>query len=1077
MPRYLRLWSGGAIALRTLLSLCAIFAIFAASAMPSFAAGGQTGSITGTVVDSATKAPVVAAKVTAASPSGSYRTSTDSAGRFSILGMNVDTYLLTIEVAGYEAQQLTGVTVTGDQVVGLGTIVQNKAIKTIARTTSRAASGAFQPRATTDTYTVSGARLDDAQGKKANFDENNLILSVPGTSTTAQGRVTIRGGLSNEVGYQLDGVNFTEPFLGQGAGLGSFNGLNSLQVVEGAGDATQGNTGAGVVNVVPKRGSYPGTGLFDTEIGGPNFNHQVALDFGIATRSGNLSNYVSYVGQRFVPYYGYHNSNPADVGAFFGTSLSYNDDLLDNLVFKFGRSNRQSLQVLYDTRNAQSLGQVGGRNGRRYFAYDPYVSAHGIVGNPFAGLSGTDAGDQALFSQFVGFTPYPGGPGQQNTPTLIATNPTQFLKFEYDNALDDKTFLAVRAYNSTALNTSNTTYNSSANPSYSSTGGQRVGQSFELTRSIGSHTLTLQGQLENQKPRWNDYAPLETLAVLGANGTSLADFLPGQYNLDANGISLGNGWVYDHIGFSKIPSVGINYNGTDFQTSGIGLRDQWTLGDALKVDYGVRVDHANYKFGSNSVLNPDLGNFSDVDPSFITDKILHPTVFEPRLAIAFTPARNDAIRVSYGRSVEFLNAQTSGTPGGIYGAERLAGVPVTPGTNTDVPSTWTCGSGLNSSRLLKDGSNASGKGGGFFRCANYLQQLYWAYDQNFDAPDIGNGTSPTYDNYDASYSHQFKNGVGFKATGFYRRASGLPSFFILSQKNDPNTGQILYQVFSVNNNAISKTSGAEFSLTTRERAVGFTGYLSATYQNAISSVPPLLSGEDQLPLVTVQSFQLGNTYRAGFLSPVVFSVGGSYKTKSGLRISPNLKFNAGYPTGIGQYIAYAGLINGAAANVPQTNLGNAAPTAVGYNNTGGTQVATQYVDPAYAGSILNPNIAATRGTKEGRNAGAQLTKPSVIGDLVVEYNFGKRNTIGIAANNLTGNVYYGSTAQANTYYQPVTTGVAGPATGYPRQANPAQTSYANHGFVPIPASSYGNSPNLLLPNAPTTYRLYYQLGL
>ena len=435
------------------------------------------------------------------------------------------------------------------------------------------------------------------------------------------------------------------------------------------------------------------------------------------------------------------------------------------------------------------------------------------------------------------------------------------------------------------------------------------------------------------------------------------------------------------------------------------------------------------------------------------------------------------MRLSYGRSVEFLNAQSAGTPGGIYNSARLANVPVLPNTNTLDPATWTCGSGLNTARVLPGGANRGPAGGGFFRCANYLQQYYWAYDQNLDAPDIGNGTSPTYDNYDASYSHQFKNGFGLKATGFFRRASGLPSSFVLAQGTDPNTGQILYQVFSVNNNAINKTTGLELNLTTPERPVGFSGFVSATYQNAISSVPPLLLSEDQLPLITAQSFALGNTYRAGFLSPFVLSAGGTYRTRFGLKVTPTVQFNAGYPTGVGQTVTFNGLINGKAYNVPVSNLGGAAPTAIGYNNTTGKQVSPQYVDPAYPGSYLNPNIAATRGLPEGLNPGSLLTHPTALANLDVEYTFAKHNTIGFAANNILGNVYYGAQPQSNVYYQPVTTGVAGPATGTPLQANPAQTSYANHGFVPLPASSFGNGANLQLPNQPTVYRVYYQLGL
>jgi outer membrane receptor protein involved in Fe transport len=1028
-------------------------------AIPAFAAGGSIGNVSGSVIDGTTKAPIAGAKVTLASPTGIYKATTDSNGHFSVDGLTVDTYSLSIQAQGYDGTSQSGINVAGDQTLDFGKISLLK-LRTIVTVRSRSTSGAFQPGQTTDSYTIGAARQEEVLGKSDNTSENQLLLSVPGTSTTDSGRVTIRGGLANEVGYQLDGVPFTEPFLSQNGSAGTLNGLGSLQVVEGAGDATQGNIGSGVVNVIPKRGTYPGTGVVDFEIGTPNFDHQFGFSYGIASASGNISNYFSYIGNRGVPYYGYANSNVSNVNAYFGTGYQANDDLLDNFVFKFGKDNRQSLNILYDTRDLQDYGEVGGLTSSRLpYLFDPYTQNNGGFGfNPF--------GSTQLFEQYTGLTPYQTAtnnlPAQTNQ--LTSFSPTHLLKFEYDNNLNDSTFLQLRYYNFDAQNGSSDVYDSSTNPTVSTTGGQRVGTNLELTHTIGQHTLTLQAQLENQKPQWNDYAPLETEDALLLGAASINDFLPG-------------GLVYDKLGQIRLPVVGINYNGADFQTEGVGLRDQWSPTSNLKLDYGVRVDHANYKFGENPYNPGDPGNPSDVDPSFITNKVLHPTEVEPRLAVAFQLDPQDGIRASYGRSVEFLNAQDAGTPAGMYGAKGLSSVGVVPGTNTSDPATWTCGSGLNSARLLPSGANASGKGGGFFQCQNYAQQLFWQYDQNFDAPDVGNGTSPTYNNYDLSYQHQFKDGFGFKATGFYRLSTGLPGFFVLAQKTDPVTGSILYQVFSVNNNAQQKTTGLELSLTTPERPRGFSGALSLTYQNAISSVPPLLPGEDELPLVTTQSFQLGDTYRAGFLSPLVLNVGGTYRA-GGLHITPSVSFNVGYPTGVGNLVAYNGYINGKAYNVPQTNLGGAQPTVDGYDGVTGPPVATNYVDPAYVGSILNPNIAASRGEKETSAAGGELSRPYATGNLTVEYTFAKHQTIGLAVDNITGQIYAGSTPQVNTYYQPVTTGVAGPNTGQVAQANPAlASSYGNHGFSNIPNSSYGSNAFLLIPNAPTTYRAYYQVKL
>jgi len=1059
---------------RLVLVCAAVLGIVGGNTIPAFAAGGQTGNLTGTVLDGQTKAPVANATVQLSSPSGSVTVRTDAQGHFTALGLNVDTYTLSVQAPGYNPFLQQGVTVTGDQTIELGTITIARALREIGRVTARSASSAFQPKQTVDSYTVSGARVDQALGKAASFNENQLLLSVPGASTTDTGRVTIRGALATEVGYQLDGVPFTEPFFSTNASNGRFNGLGALQVVEGAGDATQGNIGGGVVNIVPKRGSSPPFGLIDLEAGGPNFSHQAAFEYGFATPNGRFSDYISYAGQRTVPYYGFYNSNVAATGNYFSTSYQANDDILNNLVYRFGRDNHESLQFLVDYRDLQDWGEAGGTKGLQYYLYDPYVNANNLLGAP---------GILNLFSpnpsKTFGLTPYtpatePATVGKQ----IVGWNPTNFLKVEYDNNLNSSTFLALRYYNWATRQGFSNIIDGSSNPSVSIVGGGRSGVRSELTHSFGiSHTTTLSLNYENQTPVWDDYAPLEsTINMLVGNGPSFCDFQAGN---NPSAPCSGPGYVYSHYPHLRIPVDGIGYNQAIFHEYGVGLRDQWSVSPKLKLDYGVRIDGAKYDFGRNP-FNPNLGNPSDVDPSFLKASFLHPNFTQPRVAAAYQFGPDDAVRFGYGRSVELLNAQTAGTPAALYGANPLFNLPPVPGTNTSNPATWTCGSGLNTANLLPSKANMGPKGGGFFRCANYAQQFFWAYDQNLDAPDLGNGQAPQYSNTDLTYTHQFKNGWGARLTGFYKSAQGLPGFFILSQKVDPNTGAILYQVFSISNNAINKTSGLEFSVTTPDRPYGITGYLSTTYQNVLSSVPPLINGEDQLPLVNDSVFALGDLYRAGFVSPFSARLGATYKTQSGWRFNPDLDFNLGFPFGAGQLIAPSGLINGAYYNIAQSNWGIAAPSAIGYNATTGAAIATQYVDPAYPGSYLRPNIAATRGTAETSAAGGQLSKPTLNANMTIEYTR-HRNTFGVQLINLLGNVYNGNTPEINSYYQPVTTGVAGPATGIPQQSNPAQNSpgvnYQLHGFAPVPGNAFGSNPYVLLPNIPFNFRVYFQRSL
>ncbi len=475
-----------------------------------------------------THAPLDGATVSIAAPSGSYHTRTNARGFFAVLGIAIDTYTVSVALTGYDSSVQNGVTIVGDQTVELGTIALQRQLKTIGSVRARSQSSAFQPSQTVDSITVSGARVVQTTGKAASTDEQSLILAVPGTSLTnggpgASDSITIRGGLATEVGYQFDGVDYTEPFFATSATNGKFNGLGSLQVVEGAGDATQGNVGGGVINVIPKRGTNPPFGLLDLETWGPNFGHQAAFEYGFASQSGRFSEYVAYNGQRNVPYIGWHTSDSAQYGNFYGISYEANDDIISNTVYKFGRNNDQTLQVLYQNRNLQQWGNVGGLAGQQYYLYDPasYTQATEApgtgpfsappLGYAFGPPNATQQQRVARFQQLIGIAPYTpstnqGPPG----PELQFFNPTRFLKFEYTRSFGSSTYLALRTYNWKALQGGfNNLIAGSPLPNWQQSGGSRTGIRWQrLTKQFSNkHTVTLAGKFENQHPIWDDYDP------------------------------------------------------------------------------------------------------------------------------------------------------------------------------------------------------------------------------------------------------------------------------------------------------------------------------------------------------------------------------------------------------------------------------------------------------------------------------------------------------------------------------------------------------------------------------------------
>jgi hypothetical protein len=432
-------------------------------------------------------------------------------------------------------------------------------------------------------------------------------------------------------------------------------------------------------------------------------------------------------------------------------------------------------------------------------------------------------------------------------------------------------------------------------------------------------------------------------------------------------------------------------------------------------------------------------------------------VNEPRASVALQLDRTDALRFGYGRSAQFASASTGGTPSGLYNYGALAGIPAKPGA--------ICGSQV---------TNAPA-----FPCQNYASQLFWFGDANNDAPDVGSILPTIYSNYDLTYQHEFKNGWGLRLTPFYKNATGVPSFSFISEEISPTTGQFLGGVFQTNNLGVNRTSGVEFGLTTPERPTGISGFFSATYQNVFDSVPPLTSGENNVPAITSSSLLLGDIYHAGYISPLQARLGATYSTKFGLHITPSINYDRGFPYTQGFLTASGVPIFGINTNVPQINIpGGAGITSVpGFNGTQGVGAATHYADPALPGTALNPILAATRGTPETSAPGGILSRPDITGDLTFEYDL-KHSKVGIQFFNIVGGPSYGSVPVLNPYYQPVATGVAGSQTSQVPQT--IQTGFgASRGYANIPSSynAFANAAYLSPLNVPFHVDVYYQLSI
>src|SRR4029077_5019346 len=134
---------------------------------------GTTGVVSGTVTIASSGAPLAEVQVSVASPAGSYRSTTNAKGFYSIFGVSADTYTLTFSANGYDTQTVQGVNVFADQSASVDAAMR-ATTKTLGKEVVRGVSGgAFQPKQTVDTYTVTQGQINNIQGNALNISESN----------------------------------------------------------------------------------------------------------------------------------------------------------------------------------------------------------------------------------------------------------------------------------------------------------------------------------------------------------------------------------------------------------------------------------------------------------------------------------------------------------------------------------------------------------------------------------------------------------------------------------------------------------------------------------------------------------------------------------------------------------------------------------------------------------------------------------------------------------------------------------------------------------------------------------------
>ncbi|HEX3466359.1 MAG TPA: TonB-dependent receptor [Candidatus Elarobacter sp.] len=1063
----------------------ALIAAFVLCSVPPALAQIVTGTIQGTVTSSQGNTKLAGVQVTATAPSGRYTATTDQSGFFTINGVTPDTYSLTFSRTGYADFVLQGVTVVQGSIANATTALNPSALPPIGRTRARITGGAFQPTQTTDQYNVNTQQINTTLGKSGGNNETNLLAAIPGASFDVTGYPVLRGGREYEEGFQFEGIDYTDAFTHQFVNSLILNGAGNFQVQPGAGDASIGNAGTGAINVIAKRGTTPAFGQLEGATYFGRFGHELRGEYGWATPNGRFSDYASLYFQRDAYHYGASGVDPLPIGAVFGgRSYQYANDVVNNFVYKFGRDNGQSLQFFYqNTEFNVHLGNGIVNGTLPYKDDDPLtLTQAGIFGLTPAQLQAVmpfTQGQRSLTDRI--------GSDGSGRNAVNGTQPNETIKLQYSDSLDPTTFLTAKFYRVNNVEVFDKPYNGTLTfplgDEVALQGGQRTGFALDGTKQLGAKNLLgFGGKYDFLLPVFSLTSSTFAMFDFAGAGNSLeaADFFTPQ-SCPAAYAGL-CGYItkymtpYRVAGAPSCAPAAVNTpacplavqlpTGND-QTSAtrqdwaLYIKDTYSPSDRLKLDLGLRLDAVNWRYGDCTIYRC-LPTAYTLDASgmptnyrFDYDKDTKtPRVLQPRAAIAFQATRNDALRFSYGRSVQFppMADVENATIRSNYNA--FNGIP------SRDPLSGTTAMFCSAAVLINPAfKNAP--------CASYADQLYWENSTVVSGVPVTPLKPVTFNNYDFSYSHLFPRQIGVKLTPFYYKTSNEVA----------TTAQQLVQngvpVFDVNglpvfgpsiNTNLGKTqaSGVEFLLT-KEAAYGISGSLSLTYQNVFSNVVPTTASENFFPSIPPESLALGNLYRVGYLSPFVGALALQERTRTGWRINPVVYYNHGYPYGSG--LITATTVNGTPFNVPNTNV--TAPAQLG-----GSPAATQYVDPRNPGSVFRPNVDATRGTPESASAGGVLSAARFTPvQLTVEYTSPRNpraGTVGLLVFNLFNQLY--AEPVLNGRYQPVATGIAAPYSGY--SSNTQFLGVYNYTAV------RGNQAYLLYPNnVPRTVELYYQVNL
>ncbi len=210
---------------------------------------GQTGKITGNVIDTASGQALPSANVLLEGTT--MGAVTDLEGDFVILNIQPGTYSVIATMLGYQRTSITNVKVFVDRT----TQVNFKLNQTTLDLGEAVIIVAEQPMIQMD-LTATAASVSADEIKKMPVESFTDILQLQaGIVEDKNGGLHIRGGRDSEIAYMIDGVSVSDPFSGKMAVGVSQESIQEMKVISGTFNAEYGKVMSGIVEVVTKEPS------------------------------------------------------------------------------------------------------------------------------------------------------------------------------------------------------------------------------------------------------------------------------------------------------------------------------------------------------------------------------------------------------------------------------------------------------------------------------------------------------------------------------------------------------------------------------------------------------------------------------------------------------------------------------------------------------------------------------------------------------------------------------------------------------------------------------------------------------